>query len=480
MRMNSTNYKQYDTRWATLGYPKKPWYIRNCGCGEVAICNAIIRMATQQSQTPKTIQPYMKQFAEPRGNGTYHSGIPTAMKHYGMTDVKEHATMSKLWAEMAKGNRICILLMGSRLAGSKKVKWTGSGHFVAGIGYKEQNGKHYLYVVDSASTSTLRNGWLTYEDNIKGACLKCWSGKLSGTVTNISAPAVKEDGKLTVDGIGGKSTVTRLQAFLGTPQDGVITGQNQAYAKYHPALKSVKYGKGGSTCVRYLQKWLGITQDGIWGAGTSKALQKKLGVSQDSIFGAGSMKALQKYLNANSKAVYPTKSVQDRACEWGEKIASDNSWVYVVRNTSNKKTYECPICHNHAKGKYHGWNCIGFVGACYHHGAGIPISCANNGILTTAFADKMLKSSNATSVWESRNGKGWAVIKNGYKVLPTSMLKRGDIVICFNKTGSSASYKHVALYLGNGKIVDATKTHGISVRNYSSLGTKPLLAVRYK
>ena len=78
--MNKTNYKQYDTRWAKLLYPKKPWYIKNCGCGEVAICNTIIEMAKYASQTPKTIQPYCKQFAAPNGDGTYHSGIPAMMK----------------------------------------------------------------------------------------------------------------------------------------------------------------------------------------------------------------------------------------------------------------------------------------------------------------------------------------------------------------------------------------------------------------
>ena len=316
--MNSTNYKQYDTRWALLGYPRKPWYIRNCGCGEVAMCNAIIDMATQKSQTPKTIQPYMVQFAEARGNGTYHSGIPTAMKHYGLTEVAEHATMPKLWEQLKKGNRIAILLMGSRLGGSKKVKWTGSGHFIAITGYKEQNGKHYVYVKDSASESSLRNGWITYEENIKGACLKCWSGKLNGT-TVTTTTVVTTNGKLAVDGIGGEATVKALQKFLGTTQDGVISGQNQSYAKYYPSLKSVKFGKGGSVCVTSLQKWLGISQDGIWGQGTSKALQKKLSVTQDGIFGTNSMKALQTYLNNNDKAVYPTQSkaqqINDKAVE---------------------------------------------------------------------------------------------------------------------------------------------------------------------
>ena len=308
MRMNSTCYKQYDTRWASLPYPKKPWLIKNCGCGEVSICNAIIDMKQYANETPKTIQPYMKQFAESRGNGTYHYGIPTAMKHFGMTEVAEHATMSKLWAELRKGGRDAVLLMGSRSAGSKGVKWTGCGHFVEISGYKEEGGKHWVYVKDSASTSSYRNGWITYEDNIRGACLKCWSGKLNGSLSTATAPTAvaTPDGKLTIDGVGGISTVKAMQRFFGTTVDGVISGQNQSLAKWYPALKSVKYGKGGSVCVRKLQKWLGIKEDGIWGKGTSTALQKEIGVKADGIFGKGSMSAWQKYLNSHDKADYPT------------------------------------------------------------------------------------------------------------------------------------------------------------------------------
>ena len=322
MRMNNTCYKQYDTRWASLPYPRRPWLIRNCGCGEVSICNAIIEMATQAGQTPKTIQPYMVQYAESRGNGTYHYGIPAAMKHYGLTEVSEHATMQKLWDQLRKGGRVAVLLMGSRLAGSKKVKWTGSGHFVAVTAYKEEGGKHWVYVKDSASTSSYRNGWITYEDNIRGACLKCWSGKLNGASANTPAPSVTPtaSGKLTIDGVGGHSTVKAMQRFFGTPQDGIIGGQNQSCAKWYPALKSVKYGKGGSPCIRNLQRWVGVTIDGVWGKNTSKALQKKLGVTADGIFGKGSMKAWQKYLNANDKAVYPTPAPsKSNGAKLGEK-----------------------------------------------------------------------------------------------------------------------------------------------------------------
>ena len=310
MRMNKTCYLQTNGLWGGLGYPKRPWYIRNCGCGEVAITNSLIEMKRYEQYTPATIQPYMKQFAEAHGNGTYHSGIPTAMKHYGLDEVSEHATMQKLWAQLKKGKRIAILLMGSRNAGSKGVHWTGSGHFVAVTDYKEKDGKHCVYVKDSASTSNLRNGWITYEDNIRGACLKCWSGKLTGELYDgeVTEPV---DGKLALDGVGGPATVTAMQRFFGTVQDGFISGQYSKQKQYYPSLRSVKFDKGGSTCVRQLQKWVGTERDGVIGKGTVAAWQKRLkdegyytGII-DGYFGAMSMKAWQRYLNNHNRAVYP-------------------------------------------------------------------------------------------------------------------------------------------------------------------------------
>lgn len=301
-----TKYMQTDSRWGGLGYPKSPYYIRNCGCGEVSIANILVEINTKY--TPATIQPYCKQYADPRGNGTYHSGIPAMMKHYGLTEVKEHATMKPLWDELAKGNRVAVYLMGSRKAGSRKVHWSNSGHFICSVGYKYQNGKHYVYVKDSYSNSSLRNGWITYEDNMKNDVLKVWSGKLPAPAP---APTPKPDGKLVVDGIGGLATVNRLQEFLGVAKTDGITIRKDLQ-KYVPALKAYDYGNGSPT-VKAMQKWLGLSNpDGLWGSNTSKALQKKVGATADGIFGTNSMKALQTYLNTHDKAVYPEKSKGDK------------------------------------------------------------------------------------------------------------------------------------------------------------------------
>lgn len=311
--MNTKKYMQTDGAWSELGYPKKPCTIGNSGCGEVSIANVIIEMKQYENYTPKTIQPYCKQFAEARCNGTYHSGIPTMMKHYGLTEVKEHATMDSLWKELAKGDRVAIYLMGSSPGGSKGVHWTGSGHFVCSVDYRYKNNDHQVYIKDSYSNSKDRNGWLGYNTHLRGVVSAVWSGKLNGakpspTPTPTPSPTPTKI-KLTVDGIGGTQTIKRMQQFFKVAQDGVISGQNKNLKTLYPSLTAVQFGKGGSATVKALQKWLGVTADGIIGKQTTKAWQKKLvalgyfpkNETIDGIFGVNSMKKWQECLNNDGK-----------------------------------------------------------------------------------------------------------------------------------------------------------------------------------
>ena len=343
--MNKTKFLQTDSRWGGLGYPKKPWYIRNCGCGEVSIANIIIEMERYKNYTPATIQPYCKQFAAPNGDGTYFSGIPKMMAHYGLTEVKEHATMSTLWTELAKGDRVAIYLMGSRSGGSKGVRWTSGGHFVCSVGYKFRDKKHHLYVKDSYSNSSLRNGWITYEENMKNDVLRVWSGKLTGQLYGTTP--IYDDAKLSVDGVGGINTVRHLQKYLGvTMTDGITIRED--LQKYVPALTAYEYGKSSPT-VTALQKWLGLSDpDGLWGSNTSKGLQRKLIAGgylakgqDDGIFGKVSMKALQRFLNdhMNEKAVYPEPTIVDKelaACKTQADWMKNSKYEYEKNPTIEK------------------------------------------------------------------------------------------------------------------------------------------------
>ena len=306
--MNIHIYRQADSRWARLPYPGRGYTFGPNGCGACAVLHCIIEMNKYKNWTPKDIQPYMKQFAT-YGSGTTWAGIQKALVHYGLKDVTNVPTMPQLWRELAKGDRVGVLLFGST-HGPDGTVWTAGGHYIAFTGYRIKNGQHQLYLKDSGGRK--HDGWYSYEKSMRGDVRQVWVGRLPKGSEVTGTPTTSKttvNGKLTVDGIGGAATVKAMQKFFNVSQDGIISGQNKNYSKYYPALKSVKYGSGGSACVKKMQKWLNIKQDGIWGASTSKALQKKLGLKQDGIFGAASMKAWQKYLNKNSKMTYSSTNL---------------------------------------------------------------------------------------------------------------------------------------------------------------------------
>ena len=169
-------------------------------------------------------------------------------------------------------------------------------------------------VYDDGTILTSESGWNSWafktvrRDNSNGRWGQNELYKFRGCIINpsIENPKVVPVPPLTVDGIGGTCTVRAMQRFFGTPQDGVLSGQNRTCSKYCPSLKAVEYGKGGSICVKKLQKWVGTTQDGIIGEKTVKAWQKKIGVASDGIFDANSMREWQEYLNTHKKATYPS------------------------------------------------------------------------------------------------------------------------------------------------------------------------------
>lgn len=108
-------------------------------------------------------------------------------------------------------------------------------------------------------------------------------------------------GPLAVDGSCGPATVRKWQAVMGTPVNGVISGQvvpdGRTYAR--PALdpSAVSYGGYGSQLVVSVQRTLGITRDGLLGPATIRAIQARLGVAQDASFGPATVRALQSRLN---------------------------------------------------------------------------------------------------------------------------------------------------------------------------------------
>lgn len=127
----------------------------------------------------------------------------------------------------------------------------------------------------------------------------------SATSTQTAAPAASKAG-LEVDGIWGCDTTKAVQKALGTPVDGIVSGQSAT--DFNKANKgglltsSWKMGKGGSLMVKALQKKVGATADGYFGVNTCKALQKYLGTYADGYASKPSamVKELQRRLNAGT------------------------------------------------------------------------------------------------------------------------------------------------------------------------------------
>lgn len=147
------------------------------------------------------------------------------------------------------------------------------------------------------------------------------------------------------------------------------------------------------------------------------------------------------------------KTWVDKANAWAEKMAKDNSWHYVVWNSKDKKTQECPICHNHPKGKYHGGNCIWFSFAYWRHGGGQPCNCSC-GVLDNSFMTKLLKMNKDEALKKLKKKIGLnniTLIRNSGNVIPKSKMKPGDLCITYDAKNKAT---HIYPYIGNGKMID--------------------------
>ncbi len=262
---------------------------------------------------------------------------------------------------------------------------------------------------------------------------------------------LKKDTKLAEDSICGYNTIAAMEKWLGLPQTGILTRE----------------------VVIALQKKVGATPDAAWGAQTSKKLQKVIGAGQDGDFYKNSVLKLQQYLNkvlgytktAPKKTTPAVNPKAQAAVDWGKKIAKSGKYKYKKWNNKKKNTKLCPICH---PGSGNGWNCIGYVSACWFHGANVKdVTCSCSGIGTDSFFTKVTLAS-----WQKRNGKNWTMITNGGSKggsdIPASKLLPGDTLICYDKNGK---FKHIAIYSGNGKILESTKTRtpNVGERTYKDL-----------
>ncbi len=136
-----------------------------------------------------------------------------------------------------------------------------------------------------------------------------YMGNTSNTGSNSSSKPSKPSAStgISVDGMWGTATTKRLQKYLGTTQDGVISHQYKQ--KYNQNIYSAQFDKTliGSNVIKAMQKRLKAKGfysgdlDGLCGQSTVKALQKAFGTTQDGVISPVSnmVSAMQKALNNN-------------------------------------------------------------------------------------------------------------------------------------------------------------------------------------
>lgn len=136
---------------------------------------------------------------------------------------------------------------------------------------------------------------------------------------------------------------------------------------------------------------------------------------------------------------------------WAIKVAAED-YQYVLWTA--QYGHECAKCHPHG-GKNRGWQCIGWVIACWHHG-GLPIPC-NCGVLDNGTVEKIYRAkTDAEALKIAQKAlqiKDIKVIRNGGKAIPKSWVQPGDIGALFN----GSEFQHLILLMGDGKVSDSTR-----------------------
>lgn len=123
---------------------------------------------------------------------------------------------------------------------------------------------------------------------------------LAGKNTYKILNKVSHKANLKIDGVWGWAVTKALQAALDTPVDGKISRQPKNSVT--EMILGVEYGQGGSPLVRALQKKVGSKADGDLGKNTIKKLQRYLGTPEDGVISDPStmVKELQRRLNAGA------------------------------------------------------------------------------------------------------------------------------------------------------------------------------------
>lgn len=163
-------YRQYDKRWASFPYPRRPDNMANSGCGPTACAMCI---TSKKDVTPKQVAKYgvSKGYAIPNA-GTTWAGITGMLKKFGMS-VACHDNMTSFFKAMSTNGTVGVIIFRGGTKGG--VTWTLGGHYVEIDDYKVKGGKHYLHVKDPGPRQ--HDGWYCYEKHMRGLICFLWTCK---------------------------------------------------------------------------------------------------------------------------------------------------------------------------------------------------------------------------------------------------------------------------------------------------------------
>ena len=244
-----TIYKQYDSRWGRKNYNGSS-SIGTAACGPFSVANVIVE---HKPINPMDVVKFMQKNGYAiRNKGTAWDGIPAAMKHFGLSGVKKvdvSKSMSKVWEYMKNGYD-AVFLFGKGSRGG--VCWTNQGHYVAMVGYKVKNGKHYLKAKDSGGRD--HDGWYCYETQMKGLIPQAWVGNGGKKVV---PPKPK-----------GKYSGTIPKPTLRRGNSGAEVGKLQLFLNWYFGVSMRVDNAFGPEVEKYLRSFQdaeGIDSDGIYG-----------------------------------------------------------------------------------------------------------------------------------------------------------------------------------------------------------------------
>ena len=406
------SYNQYDSRWGKKNYNGSST-MAAAGCGPTACANILHNI--DSSITPITTMKYMQTHGDANhktfaiyGNGTAWNGIPACLKAFGAKEVKTQEvskSMTNVWKVLQKGH-VAVFLMSAGTRGG--ITWTTGGHYLAIIGYKYENNKHYVKVEDSGGRG--HDGWYCYETQMRGLIPKVWT-----------CLAKKKDIK-------------------------VVEKPQGTYSGALPT-KSIKYGDK-NTDVKNWQEFLNwyckvkLAKDGAFGEKTEEqtcVFQKTEGLTEDGVVGSKTLKRAKTYLP--KEEVAPTDPITVSTTPNADKIVKSIYALAWPKDTAKSKwAYDtgAPTADMKKAMIARGYKTkIQFSDCGY---------CVNTVVYNAL--ELKLKFLSSPSTPFSTSKEGFKIVHTGK--IENFKLKPGDI-IRYKKTNGG---QHILFYLGGGLIAE--------------------------